>query len=471
MNLNWFKIRSIIFIFLALFCLFVIGFVRNALAADISFAISYMVEPMIWIHGSSSNQVTEMWWDGVNFTYENLSGITDNYWPYDGVSLAGVPQLWACDDQVGWQFVHHGYVDYSSFPSTVVNVQWTGDPSLIQYFDHMQGDPISLGLTCGAIPCQAEADALTVACSGASNVAFFDPELCEGYCVDCTTITQSAIDQCESQSQTLPEGWNCTATLGDLSNYSQVPIALSIDPTNCADPDSCNQAFNLCYAQCNGNISDFACTDQGGPPNITVPCTCDGTIASPSPDPTGEHGTPDTTDNPSQPADTDSDLLGKIADNTNNINKNDSLTANILDNELNELNSNVDQTNQHLKSANDKLSEIESDLDDIKSGTFNAPNFGTAYSPDPDEFSDISEFQNRFDTFVTDMKNTPLFSLPNDLIANIPTSSDSIITIDTGSYGIHNIDLNDYSSTWNVLKTIIMIGTSVVCIRIITLKG
>ena len=69
------------------------------------------------------------------------------------------------------------------------------------------------------------------------------------------------------------------------------------------------------------------------------------------------------------------------------------------------------------------------------------------------------------------MKTTSIFSLSDDLLGDVPTGGSSVLTIEGGdTYGQQEIDFNDWSAGWLVFRSVIMIFSSFIAFRILTLK-
>lgn len=77
----------------------------------------------------------------------------------------------------------------------------------------------------------------------------------------------------------------------------------------------------------------------------------------------------------------------------------------------------------------------------------------------------------RFKTFFDEMKTTAVFSLPNEFLTNIPSSSETSISFNGGRFGVQTFDFATFSSLWNGLKAVILVAFGWFAIRIAVLKG
>jgi hypothetical protein len=125
-----------------------------------------------------------------------------------------------------------------------------------------------------------------------------------------------------------------------------------------------------------------------------------------------------------------------------------------------------------LNDAKAKQAQIEAqaakDQKATDTETYSTPGAMTPYKNGVDTPYD---FGVRFNTFITTVKTSGLFSLPNLMTQNIPASTTSVISFNGGRYGVQSFDFANYGSAFAVLKTILMICFSAIGIKIITLKG
>jgi hypothetical protein len=91
------------------------------------------------------------------------------------------------------------------------------------------------------------------------------------------------------------------------------------------------------------------------------------------------------------------------------------------------------------------------------------------FVPDP-ELEDVSEFTDRFTKFINDLKATPLFALPGQILGNIPTGGEPIYTINMGQYGSANVDLSEYSGVFKITRSVLLICFSFAGLRIVVSK-
>lgn len=76
----------------------------------------------------------------------------------------------------------------------------------------------------------------------------------------------------------------------------------------------------------------------------------------------------------------------------------------------------------------------------------------------------------RFTQFIFDMRQTGLFSFEGAM-GNIPSSGDSTMTINCGSWGLHTFDFAQYNTVYQVLSKMFYILTVFSCIKIVTKTG
>jgi len=99
------------------------------------------------------------------------------------------------------------------------------------------------------------------------------------------------------------------------------------------------------------------------------------------------------------------------------------------------------------------------------SGTYNPDSLTNDYTPDT-ALNNTSQFTDRFTSFVDTIKAAPLFSLPNQVLFNIPNSSTSIYTINMGSYGNADIDFSSFGSALVIFRSALLICFGYASIRI-----
>lgn len=260
---------------------------------------------------------------------------------------------------------------------------------------------------------------------------------------------------------------------------------------------SCDGLAKSCIASCDIEVLAFSCSENEGVVSIDIPCTCSGgDLADLGPPPDlGEYGDVDDTSQKSDIADTDSVLLTKIVDNTANIATNASVNAKASEAELNELNRKTAQVNTTLKEiavnqekarlallANPasvtvdvaaSTGSIDLDLTPVVTElqTQNVGSFSGSVPVSGVGDAVFGMFSDRFTTFQSDLAASGLFSLPATVFGSIPASTESVMSVNFGSYGISDLDLSQYSSVFAVLKSIFVICASVVAVRIVTKGG
>ncbi|MBU0673271.1 MAG: hypothetical protein KJ950_01355 [Proteobacteria bacterium] len=369
--------------------------------------------------------------------------------------------------------------DYSHANDSVLDIQ-----ALLPECNNVQPDP-----------CPDETQAAINACKGSNNVANWpDSETCGGwFCKTCETIREEKIFECNPQefSQYMCEqdflinpteltfenpgicGPSCYQREKDFFELNCKPIGENLKSFNCDTNQGectkalvdCNEEMQSCVIDCGGVIKNFDCKNG----IILKPCECFEGITDNSKPPSSpdEHGTPDDNPNNSDPNDSDSQSFGKIIDNTASIVSNTAKIQTTLDDELNEANDTLDNINTGIVAINTTLSDTDFKETDSENKYKYEDVPGTYASP----INDASQYSTRFTTFVDDIKSTPLFSLPNQILFNIPNSTESSYTVNMGSYGDFDFDLADYSTVLIVLRSVFLICFSFVAIRIVLLKG
>lgn len=373
--------------------------------------------------------------------------------------------------------------------------------------------------------CTEALNNLIISCGGRQYIDWFDDSTCLGECVSCEDIK----DHCESMGfdTTDPNVYSCTQesfwetevdTGGGiiLGNYWIIGLDATescsfdsgFDPEDPVPPDPpvdpppddppadrpCDEIKADCIEACEGKVANFECTEGG-----TYHCEC---TNPPSADPTPDPGDPgDTPPDPgddappgeSGPGSTDPDgtndnaLLGDVVDNTRIIANNTKRIGDIAQTEFNELNASNSTIAERLKATNQWLSQIEEalqdgldvdmdevvdkleEIQDIFSGEYEEISDempSEPYEPSEETF-DIGV---RFDTFLDRMGETSIFSIPNDLMTELPGGGTPVFTFEFGSYGTRSVDLSSMSQALLVLRTILLLSFAFVSIRVLVLK-
>lgn len=79
-------------------------------------------------------------------------------------------------------------------------------------------------------------------------------------------------------------------------------------------------------------------------------------------------------------------------------------------------------------------------------------------------------FGDRLSKFVNDMRHTPLFSLSDNLIGNIPSGGSSVYAVEMGQYGSADIDFSNYSSLFAICRVVLKVCFSFASLRIVMNK-
>lgn len=86
------------------------------------------------------------------------------------------------------------------------------------------------------------------------------------------------------------------------------------------------------------------------------------------------------------------------------------------------------------------------------------------YTPTDEE---KSLYTDRFNKFITDMRNTPLFGLPNQVLGNIPAGGDPVYVVEMGQYGKSDVDLSRYHSAFGIVRSVFLVCFSFAALRIL----
>nr|WP_319490247.1 hypothetical protein [uncultured Desulfobacter sp.] len=86
-----------------------------------------------------------------------------------------------------------------------------------------------------------------------------------------------------------------------------------------------------------------------------------------------------------------------------------------------------------------------------------------------------TKYSDRYDLFITTVKESDLFSLPFDIFAGPSGSGSSVQTVDIGKWGSSSeqtasIDYSDYDNVWGILRSVLLLVTSFACFKILVLK-
>lgn len=91
--------------------------------------------------------------------------------------------------------------------------------------------------------------------------------------------------------------------------------------------------------------------------------------------------------------------------------------------------------------------------------------FEEPYNPGPFDIPD------RFDTFLSNVASTGLFSLPSGYFNSLPGGGSPTYTIEAGQYGTHTVDLSETMGTGlAVLKTVLLLCFAFLSVRVVVLK-
>ena len=86
-----------------------------------------------------------------------------------------------------------------------------------------------------------------------------------------------------------------------------------------------------------------------------------------------------------------------------------------------------------------------------------------------------TKYSDRYDSFITTLKGSDLFSLPFGIFAGPSDSGSSIQTVNIGKWGSSTdqsatIDYSDYDNVWDILRSVFLLLTSFSCFKILVLK-
>ncbi len=80
-------------------------------------------------------------------------------------------------------------------------------------------------------------------------------------------------------------------------------------------------------------------------------------------------------------------------------------------------------------------------------------------------------YSNEFNSFVSDVKATPLYGLMGGFFSGVPTSAVSVVSFNGGRYGTHSYDFSSWGSILTVIKALVLIIFAAMSMKIIFLKG
>lgn len=113
--------------------------------------------------------------------------------------------------------------------------------------------------------------------------------------------------------------------------------------------------------------------------------------------------------------------------------------------------------------------EVEAQAEPVEpldlSGAYSPVGINKDYAADTG-LNNISQFTDRFNSFIAAVKATSLFSLPSQVLFNIPNSSTSIYTINMGSYGTADLDFSSFGTALAIFRTALLICFGYAAIRI-----
>ena len=300
-------------------------------------------------------------------------------------------------------------------------------------------------------------------------------------CKMCEDLSPIEMDFVKNRWGTL----NCPGGANNLESYS---CSVTTHNGVCKDV-TCNELMTNCVSKCGGQVqSGWVCNDTTGTvnqPNGECLCTGETRIDSPTSnlpiytydELTGQtliDGVPVST--PISSPDATLNNLATINDNlskqTNTLNNSFSTVNNSVSN----VNTSVNNVNSTISNVNNSIKNMESGLgsklDQISdklspTGTYNPESITNDFS-----YSDnaTGQFKSRFTSFVSDLKQTPLFSLPNQVLFSIPDSTESIYALDMGSYGQFDVDFANYSTPLLILRSCFLICFSYAGLRIVVSK-
>ena len=92
---------------------------------------------------------------------------------------------------------------------------------------------------------------------------------------------------------------------------------------------------------------------------------------------------------------------------------------------------------------------------------------GTDYKAPTPKDEDKGKIVDLTNKFLTDMKTTGLFSLPNQVLGSIPSGGNPVFEVPMGRYGNGQVDLSQYASLLNVLRVVFLICFSFAALRIV----
>lgn len=139
------------------------------------------------------------------------------------------------------------------------------------------------------------------------------------------------------------------------------------------------------------------------------------------------------------------------------------------------VNADLTETNNRIDTSNGFLSDIKNffvgsstllqHTDTSASKTAYSSSYFEVGIPTPQSYS------NEFNSFVSNMKATPLYGLMGGFFNGVPNSGVSVVSFDGGRYGTHSYDFSSWGSILTVIKALVLIIFAAMSMKIIFLKG
>ena len=82
------------------------------------------------------------------------------------------------------------------------------------------------------------------------------------------------------------------------------------------------------------------------------------------------------------------------------------------------------------------------------------------------------DFGSRISSFINNIRNSALFSLPSRILGDVPGGCSPVQSINMGAtFGTHTLDWSKFDPVWTVLRAVFLICMGVACVKIVSRGG
>lgn len=303
--------------------------------------------------------------------------------------------------------------------------------------------------------CASEIDALALQCGGTLNIKNFNTETCQGECVKqkCSAGYAALVARCGSFMQIATwDDYTCTGTCSNdpIDPVQEDPETQTPEADPTIDPeDTEGKITNKLLDTIKGDI-DKQISQGNDQSNLLA--NIDKNIAS--------------------GAKNQANINERLSD---LIDQGDQMHSDLqgIDSGIEGIGTGLEGLGSAIDGIGDDISGLEGAIDGLgdEIGQINEGSFAEPTTSDPYANDTEYSFEDRTSQFLNNMKSTGLFSIPNKLVASMPSGGTSTLTISTGETfgGDHTIDFNWLSTGLTILKYIFQIAGMAIGIRIVTL--